>query len=101
MLRGKRAYRDGPFSECFAHATPWIVEVPFAARNEMCVTMQDRLTGIHAAVCADIEKIPLPELQKMSGKSRRMLIYAREGRCTPHRKTPELPGSIVRKLGLC
>ena len=47
-----------------------------------------------------LKKVPLSRLEKMSGLSRSMLIYARIGRRRPHRKNQELLAAIVRKLGL-
>jgi len=44
-----------------------------------------------------LQKVSLATLQKQSGMSRRMLIYARTGRRRPHRKNQELLASIVRK----
>ncbi len=47
-----------------------------------------------------LRKVPLFRLMKLSGKSRRTLIYARAWRTRPHRKNQELLASIVRKLAL-
>jgi hypothetical protein len=42
----------------------------------------------------------LPLLQKMSGRSRRMLMKARAGTTRPHRKNRERLAAILRELGL-
>ena len=47
-----------------------------------------------------LKKVPLFRLEKMSGLSRRTLIYARTGRRRPHRKNQELLAAIVRRLTL-
>jgi hypothetical protein len=46
-----------------------------------------------------LKKIPLARLAKLSGLSRRTLIYARVGRKRPHKKHQEILAAIVRKLG--
>ena len=47
-----------------------------------------------------LQNAPLPILEKESGMSRRMLIYARTGRRRPHPKNQKQLGAILRKLGL-
>jgi hypothetical protein len=43
-------------------------------------------------------KIPLSRLEKLTGLSRRTLIYARVGRKRPHKKNQKILAAIVRKL---
>ena len=45
-----------------------------------------------------LRKISLSTLEKATGMSRNMLIYARKGRRRPHRKNQERLAAIVRKL---
>lgn len=47
-----------------------------------------------------LRKIPISQIIKMSGLSRRMIINARTGRTRPHRRNRELLAAIVRKLHL-
>jgi hypothetical protein len=47
-------------------------------------------------VLHEIKKVPLRELVKMSGMSRRALLDARAGRTRPQRKNQEILASIVK-----
>jgi hypothetical protein len=51
-----------------------------------------------AQIMPALKTISLPRLQKMSGLSRRMLIYARVGRRRPRRRHQEILKEIVNKL---
>ena len=45
-----------------------------------------------------LKKIPISQLEKLSGLSRRMIINARTGKTRPHRKNQELLAVIAQKL---
>lgn len=47
-----------------------------------------------------LKRIPLKQFERLTGKSRRMLIDARKGRRRPHRRHQELLTSVARKLGI-
>jgi hypothetical protein len=47
-----------------------------------------------------LKKVTLRHLQKLSGRSRRMLIKARRGHARPHRNNQETLKKIVQELGL-
>jgi hypothetical protein len=47
-----------------------------------------------------LRKTPLATLDKLSGVSRRMLIYARTGQRRPHPKNQKRLTTILRKLGI-
>ena len=53
-----------------------------------------------AIVLPVLKKAPLSLLQRISGRSRRMLMKTRAGTTRPHRKNRERLASVVREIGL-
>ena len=47
-----------------------------------------------------LKKVPLKSFERLTGKSRRLLIEARNGRRRPHARNRQLLAAIARKLGV-
>jgi hypothetical protein len=43
-----------------------------------------------------LKKIPISQIEKLTGLSRRMIINARQGKSRPHRKNRELLAAVVQ-----
>ena len=52
-----------------------------------------------SAICDALQDVSLDEFERVTGKSRRMLIDARKGRRRPHRQNRRLLAGVARQSG--
>ena len=70
-----------------------------AAQNVYTEYPDPRRDEWQTKVVPALRRVPLPQLMKLTGKSRRMLIKARTGQTRPHQENQVLLAEAVQKLG--